>query len=286
MSDLQRLFDRAVLDPRRELDLDAVIRRAGRLDRRARLARFGGGLAVLAVLVGSATFAATRPDTEQVTVGAEPTTTTATTNSVLAPADSETPAAGTCLPADGPVATVTLSPDVPQPRCVVVEAGQRLDLVNPGETARHRHTRRADDRRPPRPNRTDRCRVRRLPRTGRPSTRRGRALCRQWARDLAPLTTAGHDAACGGSHCRRGRSPPHLGDPGRLDPVRRAGSAPGCRIDPRPWRRRSRTGCSRRHRRGRRLQRAPRATRLRPDPSGPRHRGAGQARETSGHHHR
>ena len=134
MSDLQRLLDRAALDPRRELDLDAVIRRAGQLDRRARLARVGGGLAVLAV-VGSAAFAATRPDTERVTVGAEPTTTTATTSAVLAPADTQTPAAGTCLPADGPVATVTLSPDVPQPRCVVVKPEQRLDLVNPGQTA-------------------------------------------------------------------------------------------------------------------------------------------------------
>jgi hypothetical protein len=48
----------------------------------------------------------------------------------LQPADSQTPAAGTCGMTTGPVATVELNPDVPGPRCLIVRADQRLRVVN------------------------------------------------------------------------------------------------------------------------------------------------------------
>lgn len=61
------------------------------------------------------------------------TTTKATTTK--APADSATPAAGACLPAEGGIVTVSLPPDVPVPRCVQVTASQRLRVVSRVDTA-------------------------------------------------------------------------------------------------------------------------------------------------------
>lgn len=48
----------------------------------------------------------------------------------LAPADSALPAAGTCPTSPGPVVTVSLNGDTPDPRCVTVTGNQRLRLVN------------------------------------------------------------------------------------------------------------------------------------------------------------
>jgi hypothetical protein len=69
-----------------------------------------------------------------------PQTTTAaptTTPTTLEPPDASNPAAGTCLSTTGGVVTVTIgSPDnVPNPRCAMVHADQRVGVVNVGATA-------------------------------------------------------------------------------------------------------------------------------------------------------
>lgn len=48
----------------------------------------------------------------------------------LATPDSTLPAAGTCELQSGAVATIVLNSDVPQPRCIQVFGGQRLQVVN------------------------------------------------------------------------------------------------------------------------------------------------------------
>lgn len=48
----------------------------------------------------------------------------------LKPADAAAPAAGTCGEAQDDVVTMTIRPDVPGPRCMIVSADQRLNLVN------------------------------------------------------------------------------------------------------------------------------------------------------------
>jgi|GEM_PF-5745907 len=47
-----------------------------------------------------------------------------------APADSQTPAAGSCDAQSGSVVSVALNPDIPSPRCVKVTADQKLSLTN------------------------------------------------------------------------------------------------------------------------------------------------------------
>ena len=42
----------------------------------------------------------------------------------------DSPAAGICAEFDGEIITMTINPDIPDPRCVIVEAGQRLQVVN------------------------------------------------------------------------------------------------------------------------------------------------------------
>ncbi|MGA2910538.1 MAG: hypothetical protein ABSE04_01915 [Candidatus Microgenomates bacterium] len=48
----------------------------------------------------------------------------------LIPADSQAPAASSCNSVQGDVISVTLNPDVPNPRCVIISANQKLTLVN------------------------------------------------------------------------------------------------------------------------------------------------------------
>jgi hypothetical protein len=43
---------------------------------------------------------------------------------------SDTPAAGICGQVEGEVATMTINPDVPDPRCLSVTSNQRLRVVN------------------------------------------------------------------------------------------------------------------------------------------------------------
>ena len=58
--------------------------------------------------------------------------------STLRPADAQLPAAGICLgPNETDTATITINPDVPNPRCYKVTASQRLQIAsNLGEEAR------------------------------------------------------------------------------------------------------------------------------------------------------
>jgi hypothetical protein len=55
---------------------------------------------------------------------------TTATSPTLKPADSEFPAAGICDEVDGEIATITIYSGIPDPRCLVVYAGQRLKVVN------------------------------------------------------------------------------------------------------------------------------------------------------------
>lgn len=48
----------------------------------------------------------------------------------LKPPDAEAPAAGICAESSGDVATITINPDVPDPRCLKVVATQRIKIVN------------------------------------------------------------------------------------------------------------------------------------------------------------
>jgi hypothetical protein len=57
-------------------------------------------------------------------------TTAVTTPHALIPADSATPAAGTCADGVGGIVTITLNPDVPSPRCTIVYASDQLKFVN------------------------------------------------------------------------------------------------------------------------------------------------------------
>jgi len=68
----------------------------------------------------------------QNTLGTLPpgTTTTAPTEVSLVPADSQTPAAGTCALAHDGYAMIELNPDVPSPRCTIVHSLDRLRFHN------------------------------------------------------------------------------------------------------------------------------------------------------------
>lgn len=48
----------------------------------------------------------------------------------LATPVSQQPAAGICGAAEGDIVTVRINPDVPDPRCVIITADQRLKLIN------------------------------------------------------------------------------------------------------------------------------------------------------------
>lgn len=48
----------------------------------------------------------------------------------LVPADSQTPAAGTCGNATNGIAAVTLNPDIPSPRCIIVADTDHLRVTN------------------------------------------------------------------------------------------------------------------------------------------------------------
>ena len=72
--------------------------------------------------------------TEGVILGA-PTTSTPTSAkgdpyNAMVPPDGITPAAGACSNATGGVAAITLNPDVPAPRCIIVHDTDRLKITN------------------------------------------------------------------------------------------------------------------------------------------------------------
>ena len=56
---------------------------------------------------------------------------TTTADSDLIRADSQMPASGTCPKTVGALVVITMNPDTPSPRCVVVTGGQHLKVVNP-----------------------------------------------------------------------------------------------------------------------------------------------------------
>jgi hypothetical protein len=62
-----------------------------------------------------------------------PDTTTTTAPAQLVPADSQTPAAGTCALAHDGYAVVELNPDIPAPRCTIVHSLDRLRFHNATE---------------------------------------------------------------------------------------------------------------------------------------------------------
>lgn len=55
---------------------------------------------------------------------------TSTTAPILFPADSDTPAAGICATFESEVVSLEIVLDVPAPRCAIVTADQRLEVVN------------------------------------------------------------------------------------------------------------------------------------------------------------
>lgn len=57
------------------------------------------------------------------------------TSSALATPSSDSPAAGICPEATGSIVTMTINPDVPDPRCMIVQADQRLRVVNNHESS-------------------------------------------------------------------------------------------------------------------------------------------------------
>ena len=56
---------------------------------------------------------------------------TTTADSDLIRADSQMPASGYCPTTVGALVVITMNPDTPSPRCVVVTGGQHLKVVNP-----------------------------------------------------------------------------------------------------------------------------------------------------------
>src|SRR3990170_1587788 len=55
---------------------------------------------------------------------------------VLKPPDAEVPAAGVCADVpEGDVVTITIRPDVPDPRCAKITAAQQLRVVNETQQA-------------------------------------------------------------------------------------------------------------------------------------------------------
>ncbi|HVT75553.1 MAG TPA: hypothetical protein VHD87_00875 [Acidimicrobiales bacterium] len=63
-------------------------------------------------------------------------TTSSTPPTTLIESDASTPAAGTCGNApEGGAAVITLNPDVPSPRCVIVHSENQLTFVNNTDTA-------------------------------------------------------------------------------------------------------------------------------------------------------
>ncbi|MGI8882504.1 MAG: hypothetical protein ACR2KJ_18760 [Jatrophihabitans sp.] len=56
----------------------------------------------------------------------------------LVPPDAQHPAAGACGRATGTTVVIDMNPDIPAPRCVIVSAGQHLQVVN--STNRYQQT--------------------------------------------------------------------------------------------------------------------------------------------------
>jgi hypothetical protein len=137
--DLRQRLQSAAGSPSTGADIGAIASRAAHLRRRRRLALASGAaaLVVAAVLGGAVVLnqgGASRRST-RVATGPHLTTTgpttTASPTTTLVPADAAAPAAGGCGGATRPTVLITLSPDVPQPRCVRVLGGQRLEVANP-----------------------------------------------------------------------------------------------------------------------------------------------------------
>ena len=82
----------------------------------------------------TAMFWATATPTSAPTATLAPVKPTAT-RSLLAPPDSQEPAAGICAEGEGAVVSVEINPDVPSPRCVQVNVGQRIRVLNRTDTA-------------------------------------------------------------------------------------------------------------------------------------------------------
>ncbi len=59
-----------------------------------------------------------------------PTERAATAHPSLATPVSDSPAAGICGGSEGPILTVTIYPDIPDPRCAIVRPDQQLRVVN------------------------------------------------------------------------------------------------------------------------------------------------------------
>jgi hypothetical protein len=127
--------------------LDRIHRRA----RRATRARVGAATLAAVLVCASAAAIITHshqeagpvgPATQSTATAQIPTTATGTSGppstasaSSRFPADAQQPAAGTCLPSTGSIATINANPDVPSPRCIVVRADQRLRVVNTTDVA-------------------------------------------------------------------------------------------------------------------------------------------------------
>jgi hypothetical protein len=74
------------------------------------------------------------PSTQAATLQTTPTTTAQTTTTLI-PADEKAPAAGSCGNApSGGAAVITLNPDVPSPRCMIVHSLNQLTFVNNTDT--------------------------------------------------------------------------------------------------------------------------------------------------------
>jgi len=88
--------------------------------------RIGLCVLILVALAGCGLLPASRPELPPTAVETIPRRATPM---------ADTPAAGICPEAEGEVVTMTIRPDIPDPRCVVVSPGQHLRVVNErGET--------------------------------------------------------------------------------------------------------------------------------------------------------
>lgn len=83
----------------------------------------------------------TPPDSGSVTPSTTASSTSASPSkpkTSLVPPDAQHPAAGACGRASGTTVVIDMNPDIPAPRCVIVSAGQHLQVVN--STNRYQQT--------------------------------------------------------------------------------------------------------------------------------------------------
>jgi hypothetical protein len=85
---------------------------------------------MLIMLMFMSLAACTSPTVQPVVTGSTPIVDATTTSNALATPYAQQPAAGICASFDSSIVTITINPDIPDPRCAKIKPDQTLAVVN------------------------------------------------------------------------------------------------------------------------------------------------------------